>query len=110
MISEIRDAMRDACTHLLRSLPAGPRSWARATLGKFIQIDLRIPDLGRLHEFVPDDLAACVCRGACHHAGKSGFGALGRLVMKTAAGNALDERFLLFRIGELQIGGKAPRD
>src|SRR5216684_2168335 len=102
--------MLGASAHLPRILPAGPRNLARVKLDQFVQVDLRIPNLGGLQEFVPSDLASLVCRGARHHARKRGLGALGRLVMEIAAANALDERLLLFRIGELQIGSKASGD
>src|ERR1700730_1858352 len=102
--------MDGASAHLLAKLPAGPRNLARAKLGEFIQVDLRIPHLGRLHEFVPGDLMSLICGGARHHAGKSRLGAFGRLVVEIAAVYALDYGLLLFGIGELEIGAKASGD
>src|ERR1700730_3579660 len=78
--------------------------------GNLVQVNPGIPNLGRLHHFVPPDLVSRVSRRSRHHTGKSRFGALGGLIMETAARDALDERLLFFRIGELEIGAEAPRD
>src|SRR5579863_2776073 len=106
-ISEIRDAMLGASALLLRSCLAGASSLGNAKLGESIQVDLWIPHFSRLHKFVPGNLVPLVCRGARQHARKSGFRALGRLVMEIAAADALDEGLLLLRIGKFQIGRKA---
>ena len=82
----------------------------QGVLAEFIQVDLRIPGLGRLHELVPGDLASLISGVSRHHAGKSRLGTLGGLVMEIGAGDALDEGFLLFGIGELKVGAKAPGD
>src|SRR6266480_2509933 len=107
---DFRNSRRDARRICTPPRQGFPRNLARVPLGQFIQVDLRIPYLGRLHKFVPGDLVSLVCGAASHHTGKSRFGALGRLVMQIAAADAFNEGLLLFAIGELQIGRKASRD
>src|SRR5260370_24202092 len=84
-------------------------SWA-ATSVELVQVNLGIPHLGGLHQFIPGDFAPLVSGGARHHAGKGRFGALGGLTMEMAGGDALDEGLLFFRIGELEVGGEVSGD
>src|SRR5438128_2104692 len=79
-------------------------------LSEFIQVDLRIPLVFRLHDFVPRDFVSLIRRRARHHAGKRRLAALGCLIMEIAARNALDEGLLLLRIGELEVRSKFSSD
>src|SRR5438445_227051 len=80
-----------------------------ASSTQLVQVNLWIPHLFRLHQLVPSDLASGVSGGARHHAGKGGFRALGGLIMEITVRDALDKGLLLFRIGELEIGGETSR-
>src|SRR5207249_10124324 len=79
-------------------------------LSEFIQVDLRIPLVFRLPDFVPRDFVSLIRRRARHHAGKRRLAALGCLVMEIAACNALNEGLLLLRFGRLEVRRKFSRD
>src|SRR5208283_5694233 len=79
-----------------------------ATSAQFVQVNLMIPLLGGLHQFIPGDFASSVSRRARHHAGKGRFSALGGLIMEITARDAFNEGLLFSRIGEFEVGSEIP--
>src|SRR5208282_1710770 len=103
---EFRNARRDSW---LMVVPHWKKAGAGvASLAQSIQINLGIPHLDGLHQFIPGDFALLVSGGTRHHAGKCGFGALRSLIVVFAARDAFHESFLLFRIGKFEIGVEIP--
>src|ERR1700722_13555271 len=80
-----------------------------SSLSQFVQINLRIPNLGRLYLLVPRNFPPGVGRRPRHHTRKRRLRPLRRLIVEIPAGNALDERLLLLRIREFQIRSELPR-
>src|ERR1700730_1011820 len=74
------------------------------TSAQAIQINLRIPNFLRFFDFFPSNIASFIGRRARHHTGKCGLDALFSLIVKIAATDASDKRFLLFGVCKLQIG------
>src|SRR6266704_182854 len=79
-----------------------------ATSAQFVEVHLRVPRVEGLERLFPRDFASRIRRCASHHARKRGFGTLVRLIVEIPAGDALDERFLLFTVRKLQVGSELP--
>src|SRR5260370_36866644 len=77
---------------------------------QLIQVDSRLQPLGRLHYLVPSNLVILVGRSARENTRNCRLGALGGLVVKTAAGDAIHKRLLFFAVREFKIGSEIPRD
>src|ERR1043166_6861626 len=75
-----------------------------------VEIELRVPHLGRFQQIVPRDVVAGVRRGPRHHARQRRLGARRRLVVELARVDALDERRLLRGVGELEVRREVARD
>src|SRR6059036_586198 len=77
---DFRNSRRDGwpiCTLLEK--PACQIQLTKRKLCEFIQVDLRIPLVLRLHDFVPRDFVFLIRRRARHHAGKRRLAAFGCL-------------------------------
>src|ERR1700676_3421494 len=76
---------------------------------QFIQINLRLPLLLRLHHLLPSNFPPRIRRRPRQQARKRRLHPLRRLIMKIPAGNTLHKRLFLLRIRKLQIRSELPR-
>src|SRR6266853_2146145 len=70
---------------------------------QLIQVYLRVPFLGGLQRLFPCDFPSRIRRRARHHARKSGFSSLVRLVVKPSADNTVHKRLLLLSVRKFQV-------
>src|SRR6266481_91031 len=70
---------------------------------QLIQVNLRVPLLGGLQRLFPCDFPSRIRRRARHHARKSGFSSLVRLIVKLSADNTAHKRLLLLPVRKFQV-------
>src|SRR5437879_1611651 len=76
---------------------------------KPVEINLRVPLLIRLKQFVPRHFPSAVGGRPSKHGGQRRLHAFGSLVVEIAAGDALDEGFLLLGIGLGEVVAEGAR-
>src|SRR6266852_3663418 len=82
----------------------------RITSPQPVQINPRLQHLAGLHYLVPRNLVIFVGGSARENTRNRRLRAFRRLVVKIAAGDAVNERFLFLAVGEFQIGREISRD
>src|SRR5438552_14500109 len=80
------------------------------TLAQLVKINFRVPNFGGLQQVIPSNFMPRISGCSCQHTSERRFNALGRLIMKVSAGNAIDERFFLGGVCKFEIVAELARD